>query len=631
MPQVEWSELVPDQTETLLAVLLYSEYPLATRVRPSQGDYGIDVLVPNRLAPNTFDVYQIKYFHQALNASQKGQVEKSFRRVLIGLVRRDVPVADWYLVMPLDPTTDNLLDWFNTMPDKVIAEMMDDAKFTQLEKKQAPLTAAEKGKITAWRSAPGRIIKWEGRTRCVSLAAKYPYVVDYYVHGGQAHIIKAFKDLSSILKTGSSLSNSAGASSQGNTPVTPGDLQDHLFTVQKVLDTDPHFRYGISLDFQRPEILDEENLVAASQVTRPGGQTVTVRIYLRFAEALRERPIPIKVTFLTSAATFDKDAFAMWQKYGMPLIEAPAEVETDLPGGLGNMADGVSMVTALGAVGETYDARFRVRRSDGTTGPELLFSITARTGPAGTGVWEKGTDASGLLTFEALSDLETQEGSWGFTQDSIVGTEVVTMLPIIEFRQDLCTPNVLQVAQQYGPFADYHDIPEALAVFPESVMDFLRALTIIQTATVTPIQIPDLTTITAFDAHAVAQAAALVTGETVLAKWDGFKMASDSALKQSGPEENIDFGNEYEVLVFEQLVVHVGDQELLLGTVGKMALSAKYSLQDGTVVARPYRNDTMQLWFSPNANAAGPLDRRVLGRVVGRVDDSSGSATETST
>ena len=625
MPQVEWSELVPDQTETLLAVLLYSEYPLATRVRPSQGDYGIDVLVPNGLAPNTFDVYQIKYFHQALNASQKSQIEKSFRRLLIGLVRRDVPVADWYLVMPLDPTTDNLLDWFNTMPDKVIAEMMDDAKFTQLEKKQEPLTAAEKDKIDAWRSAPGRTIKWEGRPRCITLAAKYPYVVDYYVHGGQAHIMEAFRDLASILKTDDSLSDSSADGHESKALVTPADLQDHLFKVQNVLDTDPHFRYGISLDFQPPEILDEDTLVAASQVTRPGGQTVTVRIYWRFAEAPRERPIPITVNFLTSDATFDQDAFDLWQKYGMPLIDAPAEVETDLPGGLGNVSGGVTQVTTLGTVGQTYEARFRIRRPDGIAGPELLFSLTARTGPAGTGVWEKGTDTSGLLTFEALTDLETHQGSWGFTQDSVIGNEVVKVLPIIEFRQFLCTPNVLQVAHTYGPFADYHEIPQAFDVFPESVMDFLRSLAIIQTATATPIQIPDLTTITPADAHAAVEAAALVSGQTVLGKWAQFAMAPDPSLPQDGPEENIDLANEYEVLVFKQFFVNVGEQKLLLGTLAQMALSAKYSVEDGKVVARPHRNDTMQKWFSPNADAAGPLDRRVLGRVVGPLDNLASS------
>jgi hypothetical protein len=71
---------------------------------------------------------------------------------------------------------------------------------------------------------------------------------------------------------------------------TPAELYGHLVKLQTVLDTDPHYRYGISLDPTRPEIVGEPDLVAATQVTQADGQTVTVRVYQRFAEALNERP-----------------------------------------------------------------------------------------------------------------------------------------------------------------------------------------------------------------------------------------------------------------------------------------------------------------------------------------------------
>ena len=394
--QVEWSELVGEQAETLLAVLLYNEYPDATRVRPSQGDFGIDVVKPNSSAPDTFDVYQIKKFAQSLTASQKGQVDESFRRLLIGFIRRDVPIADWYLMMPLDPTVDNFLDWFNEMPDRVISNMFADKKLG--------LTDVEKEKITTWRNAPGRVIKWEGRPLCTTLVSKYPYVVDYYLRGGQERILKAFADLSSIYLTDSSLPDPSTADAGTAALLTPAEMQSHLFKLQEVLDTDPHFRYGISLDPTPPEITVEPDLVAATQVTQPDGRTITVRIKTRFAEALRERPIPMTVTFLATDATFDQQAFEMWRKYGMPLVAAPAEVEVDLPGGLGaQVSGGISQVTALGAPGLSYDVRFRIRQPDGqSAGDGLLFSLNASTGPDGTGVWETGSDTTGLLSFEAI-------------------------------------------------------------------------------------------------------------------------------------------------------------------------------------------------------------------------------------
>jgi hypothetical protein len=159
VPQVPWSELGGDQAETLISNLLYSEHPkTATRVRPSRGDYGIDVVVPNASAPDKIDVYQIKKFFETLTANQRGQVEKSFRRFLLGFVRGGWPIADWYLLMPVDPTSEKDSDWFVKMPNAVIADMFEDAKLA--------LTEAEKEQITAWRTTPGRIIEWEGRNAC---------------------------------------------------------------------------------------------------------------------------------------------------------------------------------------------------------------------------------------------------------------------------------------------------------------------------------------------------------------------------------------------------------------------------------------------------------------------------------
>ena len=111
--RVEWSELGGDEAETVLANLVYNKHPLATRVRPSRGDWGIDLLVPSTREPGKYDVYQIKKFATTLTNTQKREVKDSFRRVLLGLVRRQppVPLADWYLVAPVDLTVDNQLDW----------------------------------------------------------------------------------------------------------------------------------------------------------------------------------------------------------------------------------------------------------------------------------------------------------------------------------------------------------------------------------------------------------------------------------------------------------------------------------------------------------------------------------------
>ena len=46
MGRVEWSALSGDEVETVLANLIYNEDGRAIRIRPSQGDYGIDIIMP---------------------------------------------------------------------------------------------------------------------------------------------------------------------------------------------------------------------------------------------------------------------------------------------------------------------------------------------------------------------------------------------------------------------------------------------------------------------------------------------------------------------------------------------------------------------------------------------------------
>ena len=625
---VPWSELEPDQAETLLAVLLYNKHHRAVRIRPSRGDFGIDVLNPHAGAPEMFDVYQIKYFHGTLTAGQKAQVEKSFRRVLIGLVRRGIQLADWYLLAPVDNTIDAQLDWFTAMPDNVIAEMLDDARFVTLEPKQPPLTDDEKDRIAAWRDQPGRIIHWEGRSACVTLAANYPFVVDYYLHGGREHLNQALTELVSLVR-----GPGAAAATPGDL-LAPADVGGHLDTLKNALDKDPHFLYAFSVDPTPPDlavidglgqkgfgldravggILAAPGLVAATQQPLSDGWTLTFRIYQRFAEALNERPVPIRLTFATAEATFDRHAFEMWRKYGTPLT-SPAHVDADLPGGLGTQ--GLAEVS-MHTPGVSYEARFRIRTPAGTAGDELSFAMTATSGPDGTGTREYGTDATGFLTIEVLSDTENSTGTWNFTRENLVGAEVVSALPSIEFMQDLAAPNTLQVAERLGPFVDYRDIPdEKQPRFPNEVIDYLRALVIIQEHTATPIRIPDLTTLTRRNIDAVFEASALVNGQAVITTWDRIGTTPAGPSDEAGPEHEIQFTDEYQLLVMRKLIVDVGDQQLTLGTVAEYALSARYEVEDGGLVARPYRNDTLQKTFSPLPDAAGALENRVLGRSIG--------------
>jgi hypothetical protein len=566
--------------------------------------------------PDKVDVYQIKKFFEALTANQRAQVEQSFRRFLLGFVRGGWPIADWYLMMPVDPTSEKDSEWFKKMPDAVIADMFADAELA--------LADAEKAQITAWRTALGRIIKWEGRNACDNLAAKYPYVVDYFVHGGRERLSDAVAELSAILRRDLSLPTAPQSGSVAL--LTPAEVGEHLERLQRVLDTDPHYRYGWGFSPAPPEIGEEEDLVAATQQIQSDGSTLTFKIYQRFPESLNERPIPIKLTFAVGDATFDRQAFEMWVKYGKPLT-APAEVEADLPGGLGDAMSGELAQVTIRPIGQTYEARFRIRKPDGTFGITLSFSMTVNAGVGGTGTWERGTDDTGFLTMEITSDLETRTGAWDFTRKGIVGAEVVAALPSVEFVQDLHAPNMLQVAQKYGQFGDYGAIPPHEPKFPDALIDYLRALAIIQTRTPTPILIPDLTTISVEDVQAVIEVAALIDGQTVISTgWEGARFKSDAAptVGPAGlPGNEIDLANHYQIRITEPLSVRVGDQQLTLGAVERLLLSVKYEIEGGELVARPFLNDTAHRTFAPDAPVPDKNNKPVAARLLGTLSEAT--------
>ena len=81
MARVEWTRTEPGDIEQVVSMLLCRENPSATRVRPSRGDGGIDVLAPSSDGAGVA-VYQVRSFSSNLTAGQKAQAERSFDRLL---------------------------------------------------------------------------------------------------------------------------------------------------------------------------------------------------------------------------------------------------------------------------------------------------------------------------------------------------------------------------------------------------------------------------------------------------------------------------------------------------------------------------------------------------------------------
>lgn len=148
-----------------MAVLLAQEHPNVIRRTPSSGDGGVDVCIP---VEGGFDVQQIKRFAFRIGASERRQIKESWE-VLRADPRLSAPIASYKLVVPVDPTSDEQR-WFE--------ELTYGAAFT---------------------------CEWRGAVHWDSMAAKYPYVIDYYLRDGRSRVEARADALLSIFRAGQPL------------------------------------------------------------------------------------------------------------------------------------------------------------------------------------------------------------------------------------------------------------------------------------------------------------------------------------------------------------------------------------------------------------------------------------------
>ncbi len=533
-------------------------------------------------------MWQIKKFATNLDSSQKRQIEDSFARVVVGPCRKHVQLGDWYLVMPLDPTKENFFEWFESMPDRVIHRMNDDAALA--------LTDAEKDVIREWRSNPARIIDWKGLTFCEALSAKHWYVRDYYLHGGSERISSAVSDLAQILRGDIAISGStSGRESEPSVSgiINPADLSEHLARIGKVLDGDPHFRYGISVDPFPPPLSDEPGLVAATQERVGDGPVITFRIYARFDEATKMRPIPTKVDFVFEQGSEQHQQFEEWRKYGKP-FSATVNVDSDLPGGLGGKFEG-GTVSIVPVDLDTDVLRQRIVTPSGDTVAELEFQITRSQGIDGTGLYLRGVEPLGYVTLEVHFDLTTQTEKSAYQFGQLAGREAAEVATAVRFAAGLVSPNKLGTGKKRGPILKYSDIAEKPAPLSVQCAQYVDALAVLQDFTTEPLLLPPAENLTHQDLESALTAVRLVRGEVINGTW-------------TTNEITLSEGNDwrpdalYQVDIIRPLVIQLGGKKHVLGAVEDVLYSVKVTdVGDGLVRFEPGLNRDATSTFMPDA------------------------------
>src|SRR4051812_4626346 len=250
MSRIEWMRLEPGDVEHVVAMLLCRENPSAQRVRPSRGDGGIDVFVPD--SQGGIIVYQVKAFSSNLTAGQKRQITASFEELLETSRTRGIPVSAWHLTLPVDGTPENH-QW---------------------------LTELVANRVS--------VAEWRGLAFVDGLASEYPAVIDYYLRDGKDRLQATIDRLSSLLllSSGPSTGGSRGPGDSNMTGLSPGTAIEGLMDLHALLnETDPHYRYDFAVSAERPDVRHETEPVAIHQRGN-ASRCVTIRVYARCAASL---------------------------------------------------------------------------------------------------------------------------------------------------------------------------------------------------------------------------------------------------------------------------------------------------------------------------------------------------------
>ncbi|MER7196709.1 hypothetical protein CG723_41070 [Streptomyces sp. CB01635] len=497
---VSWTTLEATQTENVVAVMLCREHPRAVRIRPSQGDGGIDVV---EVTEDGWVVYQIKYFANNLEAGQKSQIADSYRKVQAYAASRGARIAAWHLVLPLDATKENRFDWFRTLTQDA-----------------------------------GYPCEWMGLTHLNGLAAKYQDVIDYFIGNGKEQLVTLLRQLHDFM----GLQRSADrALNEGEpVPLAAVDVTNSLESLYRALNAhDPFYRYSFSVDQDRTMPQNEPTLVFASQTQDGDGPCITFRVYARYDQAVHDHELGIKWVVSFSEDKPAPQAFHEALTYGTPMTVTSAETASfncilDLPGGLGGQFSNGTIRLGPAWQEEAPDRKLRLQLLN--EAGQILESLTfemepTRRGLSGKGLSAFGRDASGILEVQTLTSLEGKRPTtMRFSRNPLEGLPPDEVLPALRFMARLKTPHSIRAAAPYGPVRSepmpFQGDPNSdMHVMAARAAAVAEALSVVQEHTTEQLVMPDLLQTTFVEAARLQWIARLLRHETFTYQWDRAEMA----------------------------------------------------------------------------------------------------------
>lgn len=276
--RIPWTRYSGEDVESVLATFISLEERNAIKIRPSRGDGGIDLIV--YLDAETVDIYQIKKFAENLKNSQKAQIENSWQELSATTAVLHVIINSWHLVMPLDPTNENL---------RWAKELIEPS---------------------------GTKFIWDGLSRVDGWASKYPEVIDYYFSNGKEEVSEYAAKLLSM----------ANLPDCSDPVILENRLRDLCSNLDKL---DPYYAYSVHVLSEydkRDDFCTRAPGVVMSQIlVTPGAGRIAIDVIEKTPIASMLHPLTFSVKIIAGTDE-EKEQVQNYIEYGMPFTSLPAEV-----------------------------------------------------------------------------------------------------------------------------------------------------------------------------------------------------------------------------------------------------------------------------------------------------------------
>jgi len=495
MSRVEWTTLNGEEVEAVVAMLINREHPLSARVTPSQGDGGVDILHRNGDGGRGDVVYQVKKFTRRLSSNQKSQIEKSLTTLTSDDRWRELNITSWYLVLPLDYTPEEE-QWFQ--------ELLADKGF--------------KG-------------HWLGLTYVEQLAAKFPDVIDYYLHGHRERLAEKQRELVALLAPSQNLEN-----------MTAKDSIPRLQASVAALQSDPFYSFSIQIGEGEPPLLQQReipNLVFSAGVApvSGSGKWAIVDILARCAESTNQSPIELSGNFFAETGSDQAQELEHFFSYGIPFNKSKFTGKITAPGGFGGeLKDATVFMRPIDSESDDAHLRLRINSPDGTSLGEIDIDRT-QFNQGNNGIHSRFREVNGVFELDIttpFSDPETRRITIPVEQtvklshftNAGVGQPVTKMEPIYAFLAACHPPNQGLIGYRYiwpssaspAKFIALLNSEEEIGSGIRRIAEWLGDLCIIQNHTRQLIKVPVLDQVGGPLAQHWHDTARLLSGEVITHK-----------------------------------------------------------------------------------------------------------------